>query len=1309
MPFDLKGCFCGTGEERQDAVAEHPRLPLQGHASANGPTTEPAKPVSNGQSQQDPTASRSLVNTVDSNAVDSSSSAAVQSSLWGQAYRKLRETNDAVKQYEEILAPDHRSFTSEKDVQSMIQAQLQEREVKQWTLNVGSHSVKARKCCETVIKFLIWSKDVVAEAVSTQPYAAIAMAGVSVMLPLFTKAAEGTEDLMGGLEDICNLVRLYNLREHLYLGKYTTGHFQEALVELYADILLYQISTTIHFSHNIVVRAGLNILRPTEWKDHLAKIKKSDEECNRLADFIDKDREKRFQDEQEANLEKSVELQAAMLSMFREVQNVLEKQLDEQTRDRRDKLLGTFAFDYASNKDFVRNRVQGTCIWFLEDGTFLDWRSSDRSSMLLLTAGPGCGKSVLAKYLVDDHKVSPSMLTSTVCYTFFKQNQVSATDALRAVLHQILTSNREEDLISSASDAWRKFGDSLVSNPSELWNLLTSTLRNSSADTIVVVLDALDECSQDSREWLLDKLLDLIEERNKGTSSGTRLKILATTRPYVQISVKRDSLSRDVFNVNQEGAEQSQRMLTEINLVIEDWVYTELASSLKPTDRAIIVTKMQNKENRTYLWVSLACKLIKEKSRTKKTAKKLEPHLDAVPSDVYDAYDALLRDCPDVDLARRLFSLVLVAQRTLTILELGTACEILESDVNVYSDLDLSTEQQFHEIIANACRSMLTVVDGRVFLLHQTVAEYLLRPTNEDPSYTQSTERPVWHHAVMGANSHSAMAKSCMKLLHLKDFHELRNTSYYFPHFSKPIKLSAACETRYRDAFIENEPDDKIPEDEIPDNKMPLFRFPLYDYAANHWAEHYKEATTKTRQMLFSLALALCDARRPVFYNWRNTKHREQCLSSPLIAASLLGLFEVAIRTLSPFESTIDCRDGEGECDLAWESIPEHCKANRTSNGEFGTALGTASRLGYTSLVEALLSRGADPNIQVGYYTAPFVRACADGYLEIAQLLYSRGADLFPPQEAGGVDKTSALVVACKNNRKAVAHWLIKLDVPQHKANGTYAEALRNAVENCATDCVDLLVDPTKTGLKPSDYNDNGLASLIASRLYANSDAPRALHVIRALVEKGGADPNARVGKYHSPLKWACDIGYVHVVEYLLRNNANIDARIDTKTLVKEIELEDAFQISLLSDSSNGPAIRAALIEHSGPEIITKLDDKGNNRLHLMGKHLSFLSRIGLDDWDKRVPIFQCHVEACYWLFENGVDANALNNEGRTPGDVLSTWLPGLRVNNGAEKALLKFFETTSAKSGKILAPEKWVDKQQDSPLGDMTASVPTE
>ncbi|EQL30911.1 hypothetical protein BDFG_06673 [Blastomyces dermatitidis ATCC 26199] len=53
------------------------------------------------------------------------------------------------------------------------------------------------------------------------------------------------------------------------------------------------------------------------------------------------------------------------------------------------------------NKNRVEDRVEGTYEWFLGHNNFRKWLKQEESGPVLVSADPGCGKSVLTKYLID--------------------------------------------------------------------------------------------------------------------------------------------------------------------------------------------------------------------------------------------------------------------------------------------------------------------------------------------------------------------------------------------------------------------------------------------------------------------------------------------------------------------------------------------------------------------------------------------------------------------------------------------------------------------------------------------------------------------------------------------------------------------------------------------------------------------------------------------------------------------------------------------------------------------------------------------
>ena len=109
--------------------------------------------------------------------------------LWLQAYEalELREP-DLVAAYKRWLAPTSTNSAdpslSPELIETIINSNLQDREADQWVVNLGKKPVKVREQGEKVINFVLWSKDIVSEALSAQPYAALAWSGVSILLPV---------------------------------------------------------------------------------------------------------------------------------------------------------------------------------------------------------------------------------------------------------------------------------------------------------------------------------------------------------------------------------------------------------------------------------------------------------------------------------------------------------------------------------------------------------------------------------------------------------------------------------------------------------------------------------------------------------------------------------------------------------------------------------------------------------------------------------------------------------------------------------------------------------------------------------------------------------------------------------------------------------------------------------------------------------------------------------------------------------------------------------------------------------------------
>lgn len=122
--------------------------------------------------------------------------------------------------------------------------------------------------------------------------------------------------------------------------------------------------------------------------------------------------------------------------------------------------------------------------------------------MLWVSANPGCGKSVLAKYLVNELRTTEQR---TTCYFFFKddfEDQRSAEGALSCILHQLFI--QRGDLFSAEiMNRFNKTNRFKSSNTAlekpcyellELWNILVMVLQDENAGEIICILNAFNKC-----------------------------------------------------------------------------------------------------------------------------------------------------------------------------------------------------------------------------------------------------------------------------------------------------------------------------------------------------------------------------------------------------------------------------------------------------------------------------------------------------------------------------------------------------------------------------------------------------------------------------------------------------------------------------------------------------------------------------------------------------------------------------------------------------------------------------------------------
>jgi hypothetical protein len=309
-----------------------------------------------------------------------------------------------------------------------------------------------------------------------------------------------------------------------------------------------------------------------------------------------------------------------------------------------------------------------------------------------------------------------------VCFYFFKDTtstKATAADAISAILHQLFTQWNE--LLGLALTAWSDEGEKLSKNLSSLWSILKNCAETCRAP-ITCILDGLDEASDDQR----DELINQINSYFRDTHGHGSLKMLVSGRPYLNTKYRFQALTSGVpynayfaFENQPLGFGWDTILHHETNqLPLSEEVKQHLQKEL---------LKIQT-TSRTFLWLKLMFDQLKYNLSLEGAAKeKINEFLSQPPNSLYDAYEKLLSRSQDQRAARRLLCIVLGASEPLSLAEMKTALAVANGDKDLpEEELDFSARNSFLKMISALCGLFITVVDSKIYLLHQTAKEFLL-------------------------------------------------------------------------------------------------------------------------------------------------------------------------------------------------------------------------------------------------------------------------------------------------------------------------------------------------------------------------------------------------------------------------------------------------------------------------------------------------------------------------------------------------------------------------------------------------------
>lgn len=361
-------------------------------------------------------------------------------------------------------------------------------------------------------------------------------------------------------------------------------------------------------------------------------------------------------------------------------------------------------------------RHPGTCEWILRRNEYLSWAENDETPFWAVTGSPGIGKTTLARYILENLQAGVGKADSDciILYYFF-DNQIEDRRAALALLRSLtwqLTCRRRE-LWTIISEDFKIKKENLLTFDT-LWRHFQRMIGSLKATTIYILIDALDECDEASREMVLQALSET------ANNPQTRHKWLVTARPDMEIE---QALGHAWLTLRVDSGLVNIDLLNFIESKVEDLTKRRCIPQSLSND---VKAAVSEHADGTFLWASF---VLQELAHT--PTHKMREALQQLPRGLYQTYSRILRRIAHKN--RRDTKIILrwitTASTTLTTTELALA---FGTETRYWQQIDSPSEEEIVECSSvHLCCESLVYTDsktGEVRLVHQTVKDFLLGP-----------------------------------------------------------------------------------------------------------------------------------------------------------------------------------------------------------------------------------------------------------------------------------------------------------------------------------------------------------------------------------------------------------------------------------------------------------------------------------------------------------------------------------------------------------------------------------------------------
>lgn len=911
----------------------------------------------------------------------------------------------------------------------------------------------------------------------------------------------------------------------------------------------------------------------------------------------------------------------------------------------------------------IENPHGDTCQWILETDDYQAW--TDQSNGLLWIKGkPGAGKSVLMAFLYNKLKQQRYAQNEVQLDFFFSARgaelQHKPLGMIRALLNQLFVqdSSIRPRIREAYAEKRKAFGRGHADwqwQRRELESLfLDSVLRSARHHQVYVFVDALDEAGEQSAREIATYFHQI---NDRVAACSATLKICISSRHY---PVPTNTPGVEIYVERYNG--------DDILKYIRDHFMFDKGQSLEDREAWLeLKADLISRAAGIFQWVCLIIHMIEGYVTEGYSPREIQLSIREVPQALSDVYEYILRNIirkNNIYLSLLLFQWVCMAERPLSTEEMRYALaanyamvspKLIKCDeVNAFIRTDALAKSRINSLSgglievtdglsdpSEANEGVVPDMEGRsstngvVQVIHQSVNDFLVADGLElmaqlvsqasSSSSSLSTTSLEISKGNIAERCHNDIFRSCLNYIAV----EVSNT----PEILLFVQHPSSSPARLVD------------------------QLPLLKYATQSLFIHAKNSASEYLQYPKEVAASLRNVLNDWISCYRCIDHSaDKC---PQVGTTLLHVAAMyddtnLIRHLLEEGINVDIRGYRGETALHTAAQHQHaasaeilleagadidarcgfdqtplmaciCRpeptfaewllgkganANPVDERPSITPLWEAASRGHISIIERLISAGADVNAWTGIGGTALRVASSTGQAEAVETLIRAGANV----DMHSLFVATPLTSAVEKDNHVIAELLLQEGADINACGGTYSNALQAASYCGANSLITLLIqNGAEIDLQGGKYGT-------ALQAWAASNYHPSMPHLESIGDKllaARADVNIKGGEFGSALQAASYVANGRALERLIEAGADVNAVLY------------GGETALMSAVASGRVKHADLLLKHGANFLAT-DDGGLTPVHY-GARAGFLVTIDL------------------LLEKEGLHVNQQDGLGRTP------------------------------------------------------------